>query len=407
MSTLQISLAVVGVVLLGLIVAYNAWNNRRHAPKRADRDEQARQGAEDAARFEPALDGVDVTDLPPHMRPAATQPLSTPLHDPLLDAMPERPEFDAPLAAPLPEKAAAPVAADSAAVDAPAAPAAPAHQPLPAERKLALDGLIDAIAPIQMEQSVSGEAALQVQPTTRRAGSKPFRIEGFNEATRDWESVRAGQRYNAFQAGVQLANRTGALNEIEFSEFAAKAQTFADALNGALELPDMLHEVGRARELDQFASEHDAQLSFMLRARTAAWSPGYVRQHAGQQGFVMTNMPGRMMLPSPVPGNYPLLVLAFDAQAAQAADLDRTAFHDVMLSLDVPQVPRTEQPFARLREVAQALCEAMDGVLCDQNGQPLHPQVLEPIAGDLEQLYDQLDQRELSAGSMLARRLFN
>ena len=413
MSTLQISLAVVGVVLLGLIVAYNAWNNRRHAPKRADRDEQARQGAEDAARFEPALDGVDVTDLPPHMRPAATQPLSTPLHDPLLDAMPQKAEFEAPIAAPLPATAAAPVVADAAAADAaaaqqaPAAPAAPAHQPLPAERKLALDGLIDAIAPIQMEQSVSGEAALQVQPTTRRAGSKPFRIEGFNETTRDWESVRAGQRYNAFQAGVQLANRTGALNEIEFSEFAAKAQTFADALNGALELPDMLHEVGRARELDQFASEHDAQLSFMLRARTAAWSPGYVRQHAGQLGFVMTNMPGRMMLPSPVPGNYPLLVLAFDAQAAQAADLDRTAFHDVMLSLDVPQVPRTEQPFARLREVAQALCEAMDGVLCDQNGQPLHPQVLEPIAGDLEQLYDQLDQRELSAGSMLARRLFN
>lgn len=414
MSTLQISLAVVGVVLLGLIVAYNAWNNRRHAPKRADRDEQARQGAEDAARFEPALDGVDVTDLPPHMRPAATQPLHVPTHDPLLDATPEKPEFTPAAAAQHEALAAKPVegasasaSTETAAAGVPTANAAPAHQPLPAERKLALDGLIDAIAPIQLEHSVSGEAALHVQPTTRRAGSKPFRIEGLNEATREWESVRAGQRYSAFQAGVQLANRTGALNEIEYSEFAAKAQTFADALNGALELPDMLHEVGRARELDQFASEHDAQLSFMLRARTAAWSPGYVRQHAGALGFVMTNMPGRMMLPSPVPGNYPLLVLAFDAQAAQAADLDRTAFHEVMLSLDVPQVPRTEQPFARLREVAQALCEAMDGVLCDQNGQPLHPQVLEPIAGDLEQLYDQLDQRELSAGSMLARRLFN
>lgn len=433
MSTLQISLAVVGVILLGLIVAYNAWNNRRHAPKRADREEQVRQGAEDAARFEPGLDGVDVTDLPPHMRPAAGQPmhvpLHDPLHDPLLDAMPEKPELHGTAPAPLPEMASGqtaadrPVAADTVASApaatagdsaapvpgaAPAPSSAPTHTPLPAERKLALDALIDAIAPIHVEHAVSGEAALQVQPTTRRAGSKPFRIEGLNEATREWESARAGQRYVAFQAGVQLANRTGALNEIEFSEFAAKAQTFADALNASLELPDMLHEVGRARELDQFASEHDAQLNFMLRARTAAWSPGYVRQHAGHLGFVLTNMPGRMMLPSPVPGNYPLLVLGFDAQAAQsAADLDRTAFHDVTLSLDVPQVPRGEQPFAKLREVAQALCEAMDGVLCDQNGTPLHPQVLEPIAADLEQLYDQLDQRELSAGSMLARRLFN
>ena len=422
MSTLQISLAVVGVILLGLIVAYNAWNNRRHAPKRADRETHARQAAEDASRFEPALDGVDVTDLPPHMRPTAVPPIqalhvhdepsATPLADPFLDSAAERAQFDAEGAKSMPELAEAPATDRSeqgVEADAPhtAATPAPVAAPVSTERKLALDPLIDAMASIHVDHVISGEAALQVQPTTRRAGSKPFRIEGLNESSKEWETVRAGQRYTAFQAGVQLANRTGALNEIEFSEFAAKAQHFADALGASLELPDMLHEVSRARELDQFAGEHDAQLSFMLRARTAAWSPGYVRQHAGNLGFVVTNMPGRMMLPSAVPGAYPLLVLAFDAQAAQADDLDRTAFHEVLLSLDVPQVPRHEQPFAKLRDTAAALCHSMDGVLCDQNGTPLHPQVLDPIAADLEQLYDKLDSREFSAGSMLARRLFN
>ncbi|MNH43768.1 hypothetical protein D3C79_1057550 [compost metagenome] len=68
---------------------------------------------------------------------------------------------------------------------------------------------------------------------------------------------------------------------------------------------------------------------------------------------------------------------------------------------------RSEQPFARLREAADGLCQAMDGVLCDQNGHPLPVSVVEPIAADLEHLYDQLDSRELSAGSMLARRLFS
>lgn len=77
------------------------------------------------------------------------------------------------------------------------------------------------------------------------------------------------------------------------------------------------------------------------------------------------------------------------------------------LSLDVPQVPRGEQPFARLREVATALCQAMDGVLCDQDGNPLPAMAMDAIAADLEQLYDVLDQRELSAGSALARRLFS
>jgi hypothetical protein len=70
------------------------------------------------------------------------------------------------------------------------------------------------------------------------------------------------------QAGVQLANRTGPLNEIEYSEFVMKAQAFADALGGTPDFPDMLQEVARARELDQFASQHDAQLGF-----TAACAP--------------------------------------------------------------------------------------------------------------------------------------
>ena len=49
----------------------------------------------------------------------------------------------------------------------------------------------------------------------------------------------------------------------------------------------------------------------------------------------------------------------------------------------------------------------MDGVLCDQNGTPLPAMAMDPIAADLEQLYDQLDSRDLSAGSVQARRVFS
>ena len=64
MSTLQISLAVVGVILLGLIVAYNAWNYRRHAPKRPRPVDGDKAQLEPSARFEPALDGLDITSMP-------------------------------------------------------------------------------------------------------------------------------------------------------------------------------------------------------------------------------------------------------------------------------------------------------------------------------------------------------
>lgn len=281
-----------------------------------------------------------------------------------------------------------------------------APPPMP-EKKPALDALIDSLVAIPVESPVSGEAALAALPSTRRAGSKPLAIEGRSEATGQWETPRAGQRYTAFQAGVQLANRNGALNEIEYSEFVVKVQAFADAINGAPEFPEMLDAVARARELDQFASAHDAQLSFTLRARSAAWSPGYIHQNAARHGFVVGAIPGRMVLPSASPGAPPLLGLAFDTQAALSEDPAHTAIREVTLSLDVPQVPRSEQPFVRMRDCAIALAASMDGVITDDNGQVIRAEALDVIGADLEMLYDALDARDVSAGSPQARRLFS
>lgn len=279
--------------------------------------------------------------------------------------------------------------------------------PPPPERKPGLDALIDVIAPIAIDTHVSGEAAMAALPPTRRAGSKPFAIEGRNEMTHEWETPRAGQRYTAFQAGVQLANRSGALNDIEYSEFVMKAQAFADAVNGAPEFPEMRDEVARARELDQFASSHDAQLGFTLRARNAAWSPGYVQQNAARLGFVAGAMPGRLVLPAGAAGGPPLLVLAFSTQAALSEDPAQSAIREVTLSLDVPHVLRTEQPFLRMRDAATALATSMDGLITDDDGREIPEQALDVIGADLELLYDTLDARDLSAGSAQARRLFS
>ena len=164
--------------------------------------------------------------------------------------------------------------------------------------------------------------------------------------------------------------------------------------------------MARARELDQFASDHDAQLSFTLRAASIAWSPGYVQQNAARLGFVAGAIPGRMVLPG-AQAQAPILGLSFDSQAAMAEDPEQTALRELTLSLDVPQVARSEQPFARMCEAALALSSAMDGVIMDDNANRIRSDAMEVINADLEKLYDTLDARELSAGSLLGRRLFS
>ncbi len=344
MNSLQISLLLAGGVTLLLVVAYNHWISRKSAPRQADKVERDQ-----------------VEGLPPR---EPTEP-----HEPELQD-----EFQS-----LPQP----------------------------ERKPVLDALIDAMATIEVDQPVSGDAALAALPATRRIGTKPFHVEGCSELTGEWEPLMAGRRYSAFQAGVQLANRMGPLNEIEYSEFVVKTQAFADAVGGTPALQEMLEEVARARELDQFASAHDAQLSLTLVTRQAAWTPGYIHQHAARLGFVAGVIPGRMVVPAAVQGMPPLLSLTFDAQAAMADDPALSAVRECVLSLDVPQVPRLEQPFVRLQQAAQALAQQMDGLITDGAGQVLAEQVMQQIGLDLEHLYDALDQRELSAGSLQARRLFS
>lgn len=348
MSNLQIGLAIAGGVILAGVVAHGAWNSRRNAPRQAKPEPAREPQADNDTVREPVLGDLGASE---------SQPLAVP---------------------------------------------SPA-------RRSTMDSLIDVIATIALDGPgavVSGEAAIAAMPATRRAGSKPYAIEGYNVNTLAWEAPTPGQRYGGFQAGVQLANRSGALNEIEYSEFVVKTQAFADAVNATPEFPEMLEEVARARELDQFASAHDAQLGFTIRARNASWSPGYVQQNAARLGFVAGVIPGRMVLPSATEAMAPVLVLSFDPQAALADDPAQSAVRDIALHLDVAHVARAEQPFDRMREVATALAQSMDGVVTDDNGQLLSSQTMDQIGSELTILYDTLEQRDLAAGSLLARRLF-
>lgn len=350
MGSLQLALLVLGVLVVAAVVAHGAWQARRAGVRRAaPRSEAVPQ------RFEEPVLRLEDFEPPP------------------ADAL------------------------------------EPALAPAPARRHPGprLDPLIDAIVALGVELRFTGESVVNHLPATRRAGSKPFFIEGLNDATSEWEPPQAGQTYREFQAGVQLANRTGALNEIEYSEFVQKVQAFADAIGATADFPDMLDVVARARELDQFASQHDAQLACRLVARGAAWSVAYIQQHAARHGFVSGAVPGRLVLPGSHEGAPAMLTLQFDAQAAFAEDPNRAAVRDVSLAFDVPQTSASEAPFQAWQASAQALALGMEAAVVDDAGQPLSPQAFDAIGRELEQLYATLEARGLPAGSAAARRLFS
>ena len=364
MSTLTVSLAALGGVVLAGVIAHGAWQARKAGPRRP------------------------MEALPPPGSPAVMAGREP--------SEQREPVFGEP----------GPAAGGndlSSRID-----LGSALQPPPVRRAtVRIDALIDAIATLTLDAPVSAESVLPHLPPTRRAGSKPFLIEGLNADSGEWEPPTAGQRYGEFQAGLQLANRMGAVNEIEYSEFVQKLQAFAESIGAMADFPDMLDAVARARELDGFAGEHDAQLAVHLQARSAAWSVGYIHQHAARHGFVPGVVPGRLVLPAADEGAPPVLTLSFDSQAAFADDPNKSVVRDVTLSFDVPQTDARAEPFIAWQASAQALALGMDAAIVDDNGQLLRPEGFAAIGGELGQLYQALETHDLAAGTAAARRLFS
>jgi len=351
MDTLTVALASLGGVVLAGVIAHGAWQARRAGPKQASSAREEPSAAEPIRGDGPGLDDADAA------------------------------------------------AADD--------PAAVSSRRLSKRVPLQLDALIDAFATFTLDGPVAAEAIAPHLAARRFVGSKQFLVEGLNSETGRWEAPTAGQRYGELQAGVQLASRTGALNEIEYSEFVQRIQAIAEAIGASADFPDMLDVMARARELDAFASQHDAQLAVHLHAQGAAWSVGYIQQHARRHGFVPGVVPGRLVYPSTEEGAPPVLILTFDSQAALADEPDRAAVHDVTLSFDVPQTDPAAEPFKAWQAAAQALAVGMDAVVVDDHQRPLSSEGFATIGRELGQLYAMLEARDLAAGSAAARRLFS
>lgn len=405
MKSLQLWLAVLGGLLLAAVIAHGTWQQRK--------GRRARESDGTTSNFAPL-------DMPVATAVADTEPLAA-----RLDEMPDLTELPPARATAAPAAAMAKVAAP-----APAALVDPT-QPMPLTEPMSLDtevsaltpeetlvprwqayappidSHIDVIARLPLDAPVSGEALLAHFPTTRRAGGKPFAIEGRNQATGRWEAPATHTWYTELQAGVQMANRMGPLNEIEYSEFVQKVQTFADSVGAGAEFPDMLEAVARARELDGFAGAHDAQLAMRLHASRGPWPLGWVLQHTSRHGFIPGPTPGRLVLPSSDEGAPSVLSLQFDPQAALADDPRMARITELSLLFDVPQTPERDNPFNAWCASGQALSIALDAQVYDDQGQPLSSKSYPVIAQELEGLYRSLEQHELAAGSPTARRLFS
>ncbi|NRO97742.1 cell division protein FtsZ [Paraburkholderia sp. NMBU_R16] len=409
MDELTLGLIGAGAVVVAGVVGYNAWQGakvRRKMPRPMPPDAAealARHDSEEERPFiEPARANVRrepaLSDAPASAEAARVEPSfgAAPLDTPA-DLQADATVPDGDLTRDVPGARHAEQMSD--------APVAPAATTISSAPPHVVDRRIDCVVPIKLGGSVAGDKAVPFAQRLRRAGSKPVYIEGKAEGAGAWELLQNGQRYDELRAAVQLANRGGALNELEFSEFVSGVQQFADAVDGAPEFPDMLETVSMARELDGFAAQCDAQLSINVLSDGAPWSANYVQAVASQDGLLLSRDGTRFVKLDA--RQSPVFMLQFGDTNFLRDDLTYKGGQMITLILDVPVADEDILPFRLMCDYAKSLAERIGGRVVDDQRRPLPESALLAIEKQLMTLYAKLEEAGIPAGSAATRRLFS
>ena len=281
-----------------------------------------------------------------------------------------------------------------------AAPVLPGTDPDVPAAELAIslvDPLIDCLIPLALEIAVRGDKILPVLHTLRHVGNKPIHYIGL-AVSGEWEPITHGGVYTRLQAGVQMASRTTAINELEYSELVTRLRAVADDIGAEPEIPDMNEVMAEARTLHKFVAGHDAQLGVNLLSNGAPWSLPTLIGALENAGF--TALPsGGFIMPDGDGGQ----LFTLSTNVTLGADTTSR----LTLLLDVPCVAAARDGFGTMVACAKSLVARLDAIVVDDSNQPLMDEALTEIAGQVTEFYQEMDAADIPAGSTRALRLFS
>ena len=412
MTELQIGLIGLGATAVVGVFAYNKWQEHRQR-KLAEAVLKPHQqdvllGETQKAAPQPFV----VERNEPEIRVDAPPPVSGRVEPVLGDPQPVEPLAEPAFAAEAP-----PPVIETPDIPAEEIPAAPAAEPLPAEEAPGfeagpvppelLDPRLEFIVAMELVESVPAAQILHSQRTGLQRVNKAVHWVGFNERTREWQRLAPDSdiHLRRLRVGLQLVDRLGPVSDADLSIFTNAMQALADELMAVAEMPSA-RVLDQAAEIDRFCAAVDLEIGLNLVSRAAAFSGTKIRALAEAAGMVL-GMDGLFTRYDDT-GRAQFSLQNYESTAFSADALRTLTTHGVTFLLDVPRVDHGERVFSQMIEVARRFGETLQGVLVDDNRQPLNEAQLDHIRREfIGKPQATMASFRLPAGSPQALRLFS
>ena len=263
-----------------------------------------------------------------------------------------------------------------------------------------VDPTTEVVIDISFAQPVTTASLHEAIHGLRRVGNKPVRIFAEREGGGHRAKLRPDETYVSMQLAVLLANRSGPLTDIEWSQLWTVAQSLAERFDGAIEAPEQDEVLQRAQGLDSVCAGLDAQVGLALRL-PGTMPVGEVTRVLKEAGFLPYGEQLAWMSDAGMP-RFTALYDGVHALGAQSAGVDR-----IDLLLDLPNRPADEQAFSRMASVGRDLAGRLSAELLDDQGRPLPDAADHAIDEQLLDLYTRLGDAGFEAGDERTTRVFS
>lgn len=270
-----------------------------------------------------------------------------------------------------------------------------------------VDPVLDFVAEIDAESPISDSLVSELMSKIAACG-KPVRVAGFDSRSAAWEDVVRGKggRYTRLRLALQLVNRAGVVNPAQLAAFCDAAKACADKIPAPVACPDSHAALKNARDLDAFCAEVDVAVGVNVVAREGTSFPGtairaaaeaagfklepdgvfHYRNDRRQTLFTLDNHEPAPFLPESIKG---------------------LATGGVTLLLDVPRVADGADVLDRMAAIARGLATVLGGQLVDDNRAALSEAGIARIKDQVRSIHAAMAGRGIPAGSPRAQRLFS
>jgi hypothetical protein len=270
-----------------------------------------------------------------------------------------------------------------------------------------VDTILDYAAEIEADGPVPDSMIGELTSRVASCG-KPVHLAGLDAHTGAWEDVARGRgtRFRRFRLTLQMVNRSGAVNAAQLAAFCDAIRIGAERMSARASCPDTQAALRNARELDAFCAEVDVAIGINViapdgaefpgnRIRAAAEAAGFklepdgvfhFRNERGQTLFTLDNHEPAPFLPESIKG---------------------LSTRGITLLLDVPRVTDGPGTLDRMLGVADHLATMLGGSLADDNRAPLSEPGVARIREQVKSIHGVMESHGIPAGSPRALRLFS